>query len=180
MTRSFKILVVSSVLLNVLLLGIVMGQFASGARLSVISAPGDAAAGGMRREALSALSPEYREEFRALVDSQRDKIRDFDTDLKVAREEVARAMEADPFDPQAYARAVEDLHVIQALLRMEMADSVGKMAQDWPVSERAALAQSFLKREMGGGGAFGGHGPRIPFRHGNAGAIPPGAPSEQP
>ena len=142
MSKPVRLLFVVSLVLNVLLLGVVLGRL-----------PRDVGFGRQQRleQTLKSL-PEptqtrLREKFhqmRAAADPLREQIRG-------AREEALRTLAADPFDEAAYDRQVSQFDDLQLQIFKKMAPVVKEIAQGLSLEERRLFAE-MLRRPPSSGG----------------------------
>ena len=132
MSKTVKLVFLASLVLNVLLVGMLLGRL-----------PRDVGFGRQQRmdQALKDL-PEptqtrLREKFkqmRASGDPLRDQIR-------VEREETLRILSADPFDEAAYDRHVSRIDDLQLQIFKRMGQVVKEIAKELPPEERRLFAQ---------------------------------------
>jgi len=132
MTKTVRLVFLASLVLNVLLVGVLLGRL-----------PGEVSFGPQQRleQALKNL-PEptqtrFREKFkvmRAAADPQRDQIR-------VAREETLRILSTDPFDEAAYDRHVSQIDDLQLQMFKKMGQVVKEIAKELSPEERRLFAQ---------------------------------------
>ena len=132
MSKTVRLVFLASLVLNVLLVGVLLGQL-----------PRDVGFGRQQRleQALKDL-PEptqtrFREKFkqmRASGDPLRDQIR-------VAREETLNILTADPFDEAAYDRHVNQIDDLQLQMFKKMGQVVKEIAKELPPEERRMFAQ---------------------------------------
>ena len=132
MSKTVKLVFLASLVLNVLLVGVLLGRL-----------PSDVGFGRQQRleQALKDL-PEptqtrFREKFkqlRAAGDPLRDQIR-------VTREETLRILSADPFDEAAYDRHVSQIDDLQLQMFKKMGQVVKEIAKELPPEERRLFAQ---------------------------------------
>ena len=133
MSKTVKLVFLASLVLNVLLVGVLLGRL-----------PRDVGFGRQQRleQALKDL-PEptqtrFREKFkqmRAAGDPQRDQIR-------VAREETLRILSADPFDEAAYDRHVSQIDDLQLQMFKKMGQVVKEIAKELLRRSAACLPKS--------------------------------------
>lgn len=132
MSKTVRLVFLASLVLNVLLVGVLLGQL-----------PRDVGFGRQQRleQALKDL-PEptqtrFREKFkqmRASGDPLRDQIR-------LAREETLNILTADPFDEAAYDRHVSQIDDLQLQMFKKMGQVVKEIAKELPPEERRMFAQ---------------------------------------
>ena len=134
MSKKMKILIFSSLLLNVLLAGVVIGDMSHRfhkeyfVRKSVkefaLKLPADKAA----------LFLETVE--RVHLDNQ-----DAYNQIREARKEAMRLLAAPEFDESAYRLQVEKIHELRSLMKRRLADATIELAKQFNQKERKALAQ---------------------------------------
>ena len=134
MRKKIKILMFSSLLLNVLLAGVVIGDMSHRfhkeyfVRKSVkefaLKLPADKAA----------LFLETVE--RVHLDNQ-----DAYNQIREARKEAMRLLSAPEFDESAYRLQVEKIHELRSLMKRRLADATIELAKQFNQKERKALAQ---------------------------------------
>jgi uncharacterized membrane protein len=132
MSKTVKLVFLASLVLNVLLVGVVLGRL-----------PGDVGFGRQQRleQALKDL-PEptqtrFKEKFkqmRAAGDPLRDQIR-------LPREETLRILSAEPFDEAAYDRHVSQIDDLQLQMFKKMGQVVKEIAKELPPEERRLFVQ---------------------------------------
>ena len=132
MSKTVRLVFLASLVLNVLLLGVVLGRL-----------PREVGFGRQQRleQALKDL-PEptqtrFREKFklmRAAGDPQMDQIR-------VAREETLRILSTDPFDEAAYDRHVSQIDDLQLQMFKKIGQTVKEIAKELSPEERRLFAK---------------------------------------
>ena len=132
MSKTVRLVFLASLVLNVLLLGVVIGRL-----------PREVGFGRQQRleQALKDL-PEptqtrFREKFklmRAAGDPQMDQIR-------VAREETLRILSTDPFDEAAYDRHVSQIDHLQLQMFKKIGQTVKEIAKELSPEERRLFAK---------------------------------------
>jgi len=132
MSKTVRLVFLASLVLNVLLLGVVIGRL-----------PREVGFGRQQRleQALKDL-PEptqtrFREKFklmRAATDPQMDQIR-------VAREETLRILSTDPFDEAAYDRHVSQIDDLQLQMFKKIGQTVKEIAKELSPEERRLFAK---------------------------------------
>jgi len=133
MTKTMKLAFVASLVLNLLLLGVILGQ---------VPRAFDATPTRQQRmeEALSKL-PEsmqtrFREKFaqiRAAGDPQR-------REIEQARSEALRILGAEPFDEAAYDRQINAINDLRAEMFKRMGQAIKQTARELAPEERRMLA----------------------------------------
>jgi len=134
MNRTLKLLFLVSIILNVLLVGVLMGQLPR--RLERVSFREQRMEQALR-DLPQPMQTRLREKFkqmRAAGDPLRDQ-------LRVAREETLDILSADPFDEAAYDREVSKIDNLQLQLFKKMGHVVKEVAKELSPEERRIFAQ---------------------------------------
>ena len=134
MSKKMKILIFSSLLLNVLLTGVVIGDVSHRfhkeyfVRKSVeefaSKLPGDKAA--LLLETVERVHLNNRDAY---------------NQIRETREEAMKLLSADEFDEAAYRLQVEKIHKLRSLMKRRLADATIELAKQFSQEERRALAQ---------------------------------------
>ncbi len=133
MNKKFKIAFLISLLLNLVLIGVLMGEGwhkASRMRASIEEEQALLALPENRQQEFSSL----REELRKDGEATREAIRE-------VRRDTVRILTADVFDENAYQANLEKIRELRAQQMQRMSESVKKLASTWSATERAALAK---------------------------------------
>jgi uncharacterized membrane protein len=147
MNKKMKIFFSLSVLLNVLLLGIVIGTITGGFAKSHMRAEHDAP--GMEQRLvgiLAVLPPEKSKEFSQRISNLKTLKRTDKNQMKSARKNVMQVFEQEPFDKIAYQKAVQglnQLHQAQMEIRVNL---MADMAEYLSPKERRQLSHLIMKR----------------------------------
>jgi uncharacterized membrane protein len=134
MNRTLKLLFLVSIILNVLLVGVLMGQL-----------PRRIETGSFREQRIEQalrdlpdpVQTRLREKFkqmRAASDPLREQLRG-------AREETLGILSAEPFDEAAYDRQVSKIGELQLQMLKKMGQVVKEIAKELPAEERRIFAQ---------------------------------------
>jgi len=138
MNAKLKFAFLASLLVNVFLVGILMGEL-----------PHRFDEGLSREErmerAIAALPEPLRVRFRGKLDRMREGSEPIRDQIREAREEAIRILVAEPFDGTAYDRQVNKIHELYGQRAKLMAEIVKEVAEDLPPEQRQALAE-VLKR----------------------------------
>jgi uncharacterized membrane protein len=101
------------------------------------------------------LSQQSRDVLRASVEAHRDALREEFRAMREARDDIADALAAEPFDRDAleaaFARVDERQDAVQATIRKSFIDAAAKL----PATERVKLAKGgerYMRRLFGPGG----------------------------
>lgn len=176
MGNKFKLVLIFSLAINLLLIGMVVGYSVRGCRRQ----------GRPPRppERLSQqLSPQTQELFSQALRSLHEKNRQTAEAIEKKRQEVVAILVAPQFDSQAYQKATAELHALHGQMKDALTQTVMNLASQLSQEERKALAQFLLKGPPGGPPGEGGshHHPPPPHSdrpHGGGGR--PWGPPEGP
>jgi uncharacterized membrane protein len=134
MNKKIKILIFSSLLLNVLLAGVVIGDMSHRfhkeyfVRKSV-------------KEFASKLPADKAALFLETVERVHLNNQDAYNQIREARKEAMRLLSAPDFDESAYRLQVEKIHELRSLMKRRLADTTIELAKQFNQKERKALAQ---------------------------------------
>ena len=134
MSKKMKILIFSSLLLNVLLAGVVIGDVSHRfhkeyfVRKSV-------------QELASKLPGDKAALFLETVERVHMNNRDAYNQIREARKEAIKFLSAPDFDEAAYRLQVEKIHELRSLMKQRLADATIELAKQFNQEERKALAQ---------------------------------------
>jgi uncharacterized membrane protein len=134
MNKKIKILIFSSLLLNVLLAGVVIGDMSHRfhkeyfVRKSV-------------KEFASKLSADKAALFLETVERVHLNNQDAYNQIREARKEAMRLLSAPEFDESAYRLQVEKIHELRSLMKRRLANATIELAKQFNQKERKALAQ---------------------------------------
>lgn len=134
MSKKMRILLIGSVLFNVLLLGIIIGQVSH--RLDKEDF--------MRRHApeLAVKLPvEKKELFLKTMEQVHLNNRDIDKQMDETREKVINILTAPEFDEAAYRSEVQKLDSLRGLMMQRLEDATIELAKQFNQEERNALAE---------------------------------------
>jgi len=138
MSKKIKILIFSSLLLNVLLIGVVIGDVSHrfhkefSVRKSV-------------EEFASKLPEDKGALFLETIQRVHLNNRDAYHQLRDARKEAMNLLSAPEFDEAAYRLQIEKIHELRSLMKRRLADATIELARQFSQEERSALAQ-YLRR----------------------------------
>ena len=134
MSKKMKILIFSSLLINVLLAGVVIGDVSHRfhkeyfVRKSV-------------QELASKLPGDKAALFLETVERVHMNNRDAYNQIREARKEAIKFLSAPDFDEAAYRLQVEKIHELRSLMKQRLADATIELAKQFNQEERKALAQ---------------------------------------
>ena len=133
MTQKMKIWIISSLLLNILLAGMILGHM------------GHLFHGHFFHHHMAALIktlPETRqEEFHNVMDKLRDDNHVIFQQIEQVRNHTIEILKADNFDATAYQQQVEKMRDLRRQQQEHFADAIKKLAKRWSPEERALLAE---------------------------------------
>lgn len=134
MNKKIKILIFSSLLLNVLLAGVVIGDMSHRfhkeyfVRKSV-------------KEFASKLPADKAALFLETVERVHLKNQDAYNQIREARKEAMRLLSSPEFDESAYRLQVDKIHELRNLMKRRLADATIELAKQFSQKDRRALAQ---------------------------------------
>ena len=134
MSKKMKILIFSSLLLNVLLAGVVIGDVSHRfhkeyfVRKSV-------------KEFASKLPGDKAALFLETVERVHLNNRDAYNQIREARKEAMKLLSAPEFDEAAYRLQVEKIHELRSFMKRRLGDATIELAKQFSQKERKALAQ---------------------------------------
>lgn len=134
-----------SLVLNLLLVGVVVGHFlrtpdAPPPMESTMPQSLDAI-----EEVATQLPAEKAEILRQVMASAKEATQAQKDEMKAARDRTTEILRADPFDAAAYQQEVSRLHELRGQMMQEMADATMQAAAGLDASERALLADTFKR-----------------------------------
>ena len=138
MSKKMKVLVIGSLLLNVLLVGVIIGDMSYRLREEPYF-------GRHAREFSSKLPEDKAALFSETVEKVHLNNRDVHKQIREARKRAMRILTARDFDEAAYQAQVEKLHELRGLMSRRLADATIELARQFDQKERRALAQ-YLRR----------------------------------
>jgi uncharacterized membrane protein len=138
MNAKLKFAFLASLLVNVFLIGVLLGELPR--RFD------DRVSREERMEkALEKLPEPLRARFRGKMERMREGSEQLRDQIQAAREEAIRILIAEPFDGTAYDRQVSKIHELHGQRSQRMAEIVKEVAKDLPPEQRQVLAE-VLKR----------------------------------
>src|SRR5688572_18761803 len=134
MNKILKLSFLVSIVLNVLLIGMVLGnlpnRFDSGFRPE----------GRITRD-LEKLPEPVRSRFREKVEQMRESRDAMRDQMSAARNEALRLLAAEPFDETAYDRKVKEIQQFRLQRAQRMSENIKEVAKGLPLEQRKALAE---------------------------------------
>jgi uncharacterized membrane protein len=136
MNKTLKLTFLVSIVLNVLLIGVMLGELPN--RFEGRPDP------GQRIEAAAQQLPEpARSRFRTIMEQARKDAQPTRDQIQAARGETLRLFAAEPFDEAAFDRAVNKMTEIRARLAARYATAMKTLAKELPAADRKSLARAF-------------------------------------
>ena len=134
MTKKTKILVVSSLLLNVLLIGVIIGGMSHKLRREHLFE-------NHARDVISNLPEDKAELFLETFETVHQINREADKRIREARKQSMKILTAPDFDETAFRIQVEKLHELRGSMMRRLADSAMELAKQFNQEERKVMAQ---------------------------------------
>lgn len=134
MNKKMKVLIISSLLLNVLFVGFILGDVSQRFRKEHFH-------GKDARELAAKLPGDKETLFFETVERVHLNNRDTYNQVRKAREEAMRILGAPEFDEAAYRLQVEKLNELRGLMKRRLAGATIELARTFSQEERRALAQ---------------------------------------
>jgi len=138
MSKKIKILIFSSLLLNVLLIGVVIGDVSHRFHKEFFV-----------RKSVEEFASKLPEDKGALFLETIQRVhlnnRDAYHQLRDARKEAMNLLSAPEFDEAAYRLQIEKIHELRSLMKRRLAEATIELARQFSQEERSALAQ-YLRR----------------------------------
>jgi uncharacterized membrane protein len=138
MSKKIKILIFISLLLNVLLVGVFIGDVTH--RFHIENFVQKSA-----QEFASTLPEDKAALLLETVERAHLKNRDAYHQIREARKEAMKLLSAPEFDESAYRLQIEKIHELRSLMKGRLADATIELARQFSQEERSALAQ-YLRR----------------------------------
>lgn len=136
MNGKLKMAFLASILLNVLLVGILLGALPHHFEQ-------DLSRRQRIEKALKELPESVQARFREQMESLGEPLRE---QSSRAREEAIRLLLAEPFDESAYDRQISKINEIRVQMATHMAKIVKDIARDLPLEQREVLAEVLRRR----------------------------------
>lgn len=134
MNAKLKFAFLASFLVNVFLIGVLLGELPR--RFD------DRVSREERMEkAVEKLPEPLRAQFRGKMERMREGTEPVREQIQQAREEAIRILIAEPFDGTAYDRQVKKIHELHGQRSRRMAEIVKEVAKDLPPEQRQVLAE---------------------------------------
>lgn len=134
MSKTIKILIVSSLVLNILLIGFIIGK------VSNRFFRGDS----LRRqpsELAVKLSPDREKLFINTMGKVHVENRNIHKQIREARERIFSILTAPQFDEASYQSEVEKLHELRGLMMQRLSNATKELAKQFNQEERKSLAE---------------------------------------
>lgn len=133
MSKKMKVLVIGSLLLNVLLVGVIIGDMSHRLREEPYF-------GRHAREFSSKLPEDKAALFLETVEKVHLNNRDVHKQIREARRRAMKILTSPEFDEAAYRGQVKKLHELRGLMKRRLADATIELARQFNQQERRALA----------------------------------------
>ena len=143
MSKTVKLAFVASLVLNLLLLGVILGQLP---RASTLPSGRDQ----RMEEALKKLPEPEQTRFRAKFAEVRAAGEPFRKQLGQARAEILRLLSAEPFDGTAYDAQLRKMEELRTEMIKSMGQRIRQQAKDLSPGERRMLADLLRRPERPG------------------------------
>ncbi len=134
MSKKMKIMIFSSLLLNVLLVGVVIGDVSHRFHVEHFGQKSV-------QEFASKLPEDKAMLFLETVERVHLNNRDAYNQLREARKEAMKFLSAPEFDEAAYRLQIEKIHELRSLMKRRLADTTIELARQFSQKERRALSQ---------------------------------------
>ncbi len=138
MSKKMRVLIIGSLLLNVLLVGVIIGDMSHRWQEEHY-------AGRRARELALKLAKDKAGLILKTVERVHLNNRDVHKQIREARKRAMKILTAHHFDEAAYQIEVEKLHELRGLMMRRLADATMELAKQFDQEERRALAQ-YLRR----------------------------------
>jgi len=138
MTKKTKILVISSLLLNVLLIGVIIGGMSHKLRREHLFK-------NHIRDVVSKLPKDKAELFLEIFETVHLNNQDIHKRIRAARKQTMKILTAPDFDEAAFRIQVDKLHTLRSSMMRQLADSAIELAKQFNQEERHAMAQLLRK-----------------------------------
>lgn len=142
MSKKMKILVICSLLLNVMLIGIIIGDVSH--RLSK-----EEVIEKQTTELTAKLSKDKRALFHEVMRKVYSDSEDTFKQIRETRKKVLSALTAPEFDEATFQEEVDKLHKLRHIMKQRLADAAKELAHQFNRDERKILAD-FFKNPPGG------------------------------
>ena len=134
MNAKLKFAFLASLLVNVFLIGVLLGELPR--RFDDRVSRED-----RMEKAIEKLPEPLRARFRGKMERMREGSEQIRDQIQEAREEAIRILIAEPFDGTAYDRQVSKIHELYGQRSQRMAEIVKEVAKDLPPEQRQVLAE---------------------------------------
>lgn len=133
MSKEMKVLTIGSLLLNVLLIGVIIGDMSHRLRREDFF-------GRHAPELASKLPEDKAELFRETVERVHLDNKDVHKQIREARERAMKILTAPEFDEAAYRVKVDKIHELKGFMKRRLADATVELARQFDQEERKVLA----------------------------------------
>lgn len=138
MSKKLKFACLASLMVNVLLIGVLLGQLPNHLDQSSSRQQN-------MEQALQELPEPIQVQVRGKIEQMHEAVEPIREQIREARDEAVRALITEPFDPAAYDRKVNTINDLRLQRSKRMADTFKEIAKALPPEQRNVLAK-ILKR----------------------------------
>lgn len=149
-SRWWSILLVASLALNLLFAGAIAARWFTQERVERLT--GGSYTQLLPRRFLADLPRERRQDILAMLGAHRKAFRDGRTELRNAAVAIAAALEAEPYNADAAAKALDDFNAVASGLVTKGSDVARQVLATLSPEERKKLAQRIRERARGSRG----------------------------
>jgi len=142
MSTKLKLAFLASIVVNVLLIGVIVGQLPR-------RFDRDSSRQERMEKALKGLPEPAQARFREKIERMRKEGEPMRDQIRQGRDEAIRILTAEPFDEAAYDRQVSKINELRVQWSKRMAESFKQFAKELPSDQRHVLAE-MLKRPPAG------------------------------
>jgi uncharacterized membrane protein len=134
MNKTIKFAFLASIVINVILAGVLVGQWSQ-------RFDGRSARGERTERALTKLAEPFRSQTREKMERLRKEMEPLRDELREARNEAVRTLIAEPFDEAAHDRQIEKMREIRSRMTVRAAAAFKEAARELPPEQRPVLAE---------------------------------------
>jgi uncharacterized membrane protein len=138
MNKVLKLTFLASLVLNVLFIGVLLGQLPN-------RVGGGSSSPGRIETAAQQLPEPARSRFRNQMEQLRAEVQPLREQIQEARNSALRALAAEPFDGVAFDRQVSQISELRVQISKRMAERMKEVVKDLPADQRQVLAEAFKR-----------------------------------
>lgn len=142
MSRKVKLAFLASIIVNVLLIGVIVGHFPR-------SFDRDSSRQERMERALKGLPEPAQKRFREKIERMRAESEPMRNQTRQARDEAIRILTTEPFDEGAYDRQVSKVNELRVQMTKTLAKSFKEFAKELPSDQRHLLAEMLQQPPAG-------------------------------